>query len=46
MHNINWIQGGDNMEQDKLLKVDNAIEKLCNFLQKETERVASIYESQ
>lgn len=34
------------MEQDKLLKVDNAIEKLCNFLQKETERVASIYESQ
>lgn len=34
------------MEQDKLLKVDNTIEKLCNFLQKETERVASIYESQ
>lgn len=34
------------MEQDKLLKVDNTIEKLCNFLQKETERVESIYESQ
>lgn len=34
------------MEQDKLLKVDNTIEKLCDFLQKETERVASIYESQ
>ena len=34
------------MEQDKLLKVDNAIEKLCNFLQKETERAESIYESQ
>ena len=44
-HN-NWIQGGDNIEQDKLLKVDNTIEKLCDFLQKETERVASIYESQ
>lgn len=34
------------MEQDKLLKVDNTIEKLCDFLQKETERVESIYESQ
>lgn len=34
------------MEQDKLLKVDNAIEKLCDFLQKETERVAYIYEIQ
>lgn len=34
------------MEQDKLLKVDNTIEKLCDFLQKETECVASIYESQ
>lgn len=34
------------MEQDKLLKVDNTIEKLCDFLQEETERVASIYESQ
>ena len=34
------------MEQDKLLKVDKTIEKLCDFLQKETERVASIYESQ
>lgn len=34
------------MEQDKLLKVDKTIEKLCDFLQKETERVESIYESQ
>ena len=34
------------MEQDKLLKVDKTIEKLCDFLQRETERVASIYESQ
>lgn len=34
------------MEQDKLLKVDNTIEKLCVFLQEETARVASIYESQ
>ena len=34
------------MGQDKLLKVDNTIEKLCDFLQKETERVSSIYESQ
>ena len=34
------------MEQDKLLKVDKTIEKLCDFLQKETARVASIYESQ
>ncbi len=38
--------GGDNMEQDKLLKVDKTIEELCDFLQKETARVASIYESQ
>lgn len=34
------------MEQDKLLKVDKTIEELCDFLQKETARVASIYESQ
>lgn len=34
------------MEQDKLLKVDKTIEKLCDFLQRETERVASIYDSQ
>lgn len=34
------------MEQDKLLKVDKTIEELCDFLQKETERVLSIYESQ
>ena len=34
------------MEQDKLLKVDKTIEKLCDFLQRETECVASIYESQ
>lgn len=34
------------MEQDKLLKVDNTIEKLCDFLQRKTECVASIYESQ
>lgn len=38
--------GGDNMEQDKLLKVDKIIEELCDFLQKETARVESIYESQ
>lgn len=38
--------GGDNMEQDKLLKVDKTIEELCDFLQKETARAASIYESQ
>lgn len=34
------------MERDKILKVDETIEKLCDFLQKETERVESIYESQ
>ena len=34
------------MEQDKLLKVDKTIEKLCDFLQRETECVASIYDSQ
>lgn len=34
------------MEQDKLLKVDKTIEELCDFLQKETAHVASIYESQ
>lgn len=34
------------MKQDKLLKVDNTIEKLCDFLQKGTECVTSIYDSQ
>ena len=34
------------MEKNKILKVDETIEKLCDFLRKETERVASIYESQ
>lgn len=34
------------MGQDELLKVDKTIEKLCDFLQKEIDRVESIYESQ